>query len=77
MSKTEAKIAITHATELKPGSRYLIVVDQNSITGEDLHLLVQGLRGMGIENALALSVDGDPTKLVQVVEQPETAPKEV
>lgn len=76
MSKTENHIVITHATELKPSGKYLIVVDENATTKENMALLSSGLHGMGIENAVVMSVDGDPNQLVKIIEQPETAPSE-
>lgn len=69
MSKADHKIVITNATELKPGSKYLIALDRNSCTQEDAHLLLKGLKGMGIDNAVAFMLDGDPNQTLQIVEQ--------
>lgn len=71
MSQTDHKIVITHATELKPGAKYLIALDSNHTTKEDAHLLLDGIRAMGVENAVCLMTDGDPTKTVQIIEQSE------
>jgi hypothetical protein len=71
MNKTEHTIVITHATELKPGAKYLIALDRHAISMEDTQLLLSGLKGMGIENAVAVMVNGNPNELVQVVEQSE------
>lgn len=69
MSKTEARIVITHATELKPGAKYLIAFDESSITQETAHDLTHALKAMGIENAIAVIAKGDPNKVMKVVEQ--------
>lgn len=69
MAKDEHRIIITHATELKPGAKYLIAIDRASISQEDAELLLKALKGMGIENALLLMTDGDPNTAVKVIEQ--------
>lgn len=69
MSKTEAKIVITNATELKPGSKYLVALDRNSCTIENAQLLLSGLKGMGVDNAVVFMTDGDPNQTLQVIEQ--------
>lgn len=69
MAKDEHRIIITHATELKPGAKYLVALDQAACSQEDAHLLTHALKGMGVENAVVLMTDGDPTNLVKVIEQ--------
>lgn len=69
MTKTDHKIVIANATELKPDSKYLIVLDRNSCTMASAHDLLQGLKALGIDNAVAFMIDGDPNKTLQIVEQ--------
>lgn len=69
MAKDEHRIIITHATELKPGAKYLIAFDNTSITEEDAHNLTHALKAMGIENAVAVITHGDPNKVMKVIEQ--------
>lgn len=71
MSKIEERIVITHATELKPGAKYLIAFDSTSISIEDAHSLTHALKSVGIEAAVAVVTHGNPTDVMQVIEQPE------
>jgi CRISPR/Cas system type I-B associated protein Csh2 (Cas7 group RAMP superfamily) len=69
MAKDEHRIIITHATELKPGAKYLIAFDRGSLTEEDAHNLTHALKAMGIDNAIAVLTDGNPSNVMKVVEQ--------
>lgn len=69
MAKIESRIVITNATELKPGAKYLIAFDRNSLSEEDAHNLTHALKALGIENAVAVLADGDPNKVMKVIEQ--------
>lgn len=69
MSNTEARIVITHATELKPGAKYLIAFDSTSITEQDAHALTHAIKAMGIDAAIAVVTKGNPTDVMHVIEQ--------
>lgn len=66
---TEAEIIITNATELKPGSKYLLALDGDRVSEETAQQVLKGLKKMGIKNAVCLIVDGDPTTAVTIIEQ--------
>lgn len=66
---TTAKIHVVNATQLKPGAKYMFVIDKSAMPLEDVAALARHLRGIGIENAVAVMVDGDPKKLVKIIEQ--------
>jgi hypothetical protein len=69
MSKLESRIVITNATELKPGAKYLIAFDRDSITQEDAHNLTHALQALGIKDAICVLTNGEPTKVMKVIEQ--------
>lgn len=66
---TESRIVITHATELKPGAKYLIAFDSSSVSFEGAQRLTHALKAIGVENAVAVLTDGNPTEVMRVVEQ--------
>jgi len=69
MAKLESRIVITHATELKPGAKYLIAFDRSSLTKEDAHNLTHALQALGIKDAICVLTDGKPTEVMKVIEQ--------
>lgn len=66
---TKASITVVNATQLKPGAKYIFVIDKNAMTLHDVSALAKHLNKIGIENAVAMMVDGNPNKLVKIVEQ--------
>jgi hypothetical protein len=56
--------------KLDPEAKYLIVIDSRAFTAEDAFKLTKYLKKMGMNNAVAMMVDGDPATAVRVIEDP-------
>jgi hypothetical protein len=70
MTSPGAKIIVVNATELKPDSRYIFVVDSSAIDYEDMeHLLASMRDDVGIKNPIGLLVRGEPKDVVKIIEQ--------
>lgn len=65
----EVQINIVNAVELKPDKKYLLAFDSHHFTMENAHHLLQALKRMGIENALAVFTNGDPDEGIKIIEQ--------
>ena len=66
---TDMKVNILHATELKPGSSYIICLDGNKVSLEDAASMAKQLKAMGILNSVVIAMNGDPKKIIKVIEQ--------
>ena len=70
--KPFVQINFVNAHELKPNAKYLIVVSQEVMDESDVRKLTKSLGEMGIKNAVALHVPGDPDDAVKIIEQKES-----
>ena len=66
---SKVNIVKAHTYELKPDSKYLIVLDNAAFSQHEAHQLLGQLREMGAPNALGMLVHGDPNKAVKIIEQ--------
>jgi len=67
--KIESRIVITHATELKPGAKYLIAFEEGSFDPESIDLLRSGLTALGVTDVVIIMTVGKPTEVMKIVEQ--------
>jgi methylmalonyl-CoA mutase cobalamin-binding subunit len=65
----EIQIEFVNATELKPDSKYIIVASQDQVERDDLAVLIDKLKNLGINNIVALHVPGDPANAIHIIEQ--------
>lgn len=63
----DVKVNIVNAVELKPDSKYLVVLDENTYSREEAGNILAALRAIGINNAVGIM--SSTTKSVQVIEQ--------
>lgn len=69
MAEKFTQINFVNATILKPDARYIIVLNQEHFSVEDVAKLMQSLKQMGIKNAVALHIPGDPDDAVKIIKQ--------
>lgn len=65
------KVDVIHAQafKLEPGEKYLVCLDSRYVTEEAVVSLMKGFRRIGITQGLAWMINGDPNKIVKIVEQ--------
>jgi hypothetical protein len=69
MRKLDVNIVQAHVAELKPDSRYIILLNGDKVTTEEAQRMLLQLDRMGIKNTLAMQVPGDPTNAIKIIEQ--------
>lgn len=68
MSNVKAKLVKGSAVKLDRGSKYLILFDRTALSGDDLHELQDALAVEGFR-AIAVALDGSPSKVVKIIEE--------
>lgn len=63
------KMVVAEAHELKPDKKYLIALDDNSITMEDAETLLKELKKIGVTNSVAIVTKGKPRDVLKIIEQ--------
>lgn len=56
--------------ELKPGHKYILAFDSSMVSHEDAANMVQYLAEVGFEDVIVAMFRGDPSKGLQVIEDP-------
>lgn len=70
MDTQRIKVEVVNAVELKPESKYLVLVDGRTMNPEVPQAIADTFTDMGIENSMVVVVYGDPRQMVRILEQP-------
>lgn len=62
------EVVTARGVELDPSKRYLIILDSSALAPEEAQYLLSEMHKQGMNHAVAMMVDGDPTTAVQIVE---------
>ncbi len=68
---SNVKIVNAHTFKIDPTSKYILAIDRSAITMDDVMKLGKKLKEMGVPDAVAIMTNGDPTKLVKIIEYTE------
>lgn len=66
---TKIQLVKADVTELKPGHKYIIALNQEQTTKEDATNLSHLLTEMGIYDSVVMMFRGDPSTGLKVIEQ--------